>query len=240
MKKIIHLAICCLFGLAFMPATAFAEYYPDSDPHHGNVHRPARPHEEPPHHKHTVTEEEIAAHAAVDTAVTVASVLMTAPIPNDDVYHFGMDLRIAGAAATDLKTGFAIGADLWVRPIRWVSIELYTDLVFNGNKTLAVQNEKSFDSIFRIPVYLGVRVHAFDYAAYNVYAAVAGGVNIQYLPIDKKGVGGGIQVGLGASSTIYAFHIGADVRYTLESLYSNFNRNVIHGCIFSLNIGFAR
>ena len=162
------------------------------------------------------------------------------PIPADDHYVFGMDIRGFGDAATGCKVGGGVGLDMWFRPIRWVSVELYTDFVLNTNKDLYQKEGSDKEMLLRMPIYLGARIHIFDYAAYNVYAAVAGGVNIQFIADHDSEIGGGLQAGVGAAYVFRGFSIGVDVRYTMESLNSRFDRRFMHGCIFAFNLGFAR
>ncbi|MBQ9395733.1 MAG: hypothetical protein IJU23_09505, partial [Proteobacteria bacterium] len=196
---------------------------------HQDDRRPARP-----------SDAEIAARATVGAVTAVAVTAMSLPIPKDDHYVFGMDIRGFGDVATGCKVGGGIGIDMWFRPIRWIAVELYSDFVLNTNKDLYVKEDSDDDMLLRMPIYLGARIHVFDYAAYNVYAAVAGGLNIQIIGDHDSEIGGGLQAGFGASYIIHGFNIGIDVRYTMESLNSRFDRKFMHGCIFALNIGFAR
>lgn len=203
---------------------------------------PQRPQntQRPPHRPHRPSDAEIAARVTTDVVGSVAATALAMPIPADEHYVFGMDLRGFGDVATGCKIGGGIGLDMWFRPVRWVAVELYTDFVLNKNKDLYRKDSSGEETLLRMPIYLGARIHLFDYAAYNVYAAVAGGINIQFIADEDNTIGGGLQAGFGASYIFYGFNIGIDLRYTMESLSSRFEHKFMHGCIFALNIGFAR
>lgn len=180
----------------------------------------------------------VAVAAGAVTMAVLADVAMNAAVPEDDYYMFGIGVRGFGNAATNMRVGGGIGVYLWLRPIRWVSVEAYSDLILNRSPCNVCDR-----SYARIPLYFGLRAHLFDYKPYDVYAAIAGGVNFQYADHYER-AGGGMQLGGGASFKISKYDIGFDIRYTLESNYlplesNGRNPSVIHGCTFALTMGLA-
>lgn len=179
--------------------------------------------------------------------------------------RLGVGVRGVGLAMGELEThwgdpiqsGISGGLGLYLkyRPIRWLSVEFVTDVVFGKylNNDYALQEDLEF---IRVPVSFGFRVHIFDYGSLDVYGAAAAGISFTTLNdgddrIDREGrfyqYGG--QFGGGVSVLLGMLEFGADIRYTIESSPNEFGLRdqaielgddfVVHGVIFSLNLGFA-
>ena len=227
----------CLFVLTVCPVHAYADHPlpPDGGGRHhdtGRGHPPAPKHERVQRGHSSGAAVAVAAGAV--TVAVLADVALHSATPLDDVYVWGVGVRGFGHAASELRTGGGVGAYVWVRPIRWISVEAYTDLILNERRC----NGES-TGYLRVPLYAGVRAHIFDYRAYDIYGAIAGGVNFQFGPDGRDGLGGGIHVGGGASFKAHKFDIGFDIRYTVESNALDFDRSAIHGCTFAITMGFA-
>ena len=237
-QKIWIALLGCMSLVLLSSVPAYAE--PHRPPDGGGYHYGSgRGHHSPPppkkgrvHHDNGGAAGAVAAGAVAGAVLADAALNTAAPV--DDVYVFGVGVRGFGNAVTDMRTGGGIGAYVWVRPIRWISVEAYSDLVFNERRCYGRD-----EGYLRIPFYVGLRAHVFDYSAFDLYGAVAGGVNFQYGHDDQEGFGGGMHIGGGVSFKASKFDIGFDIRYTVESNDLDFDRSVIHGCTFALTMGLA-
>ena len=241
-KKGIALLLGCA-ALMLSSVSAYAEMPRPADGGGHHYDNGRGQHTPPPPKKGRVHRENasgaaVAVAAGAVTMAVLADVAMGAAVPMDDVYTFGIGVRGFGNAATNMRTGGGVGVYLWLRPVRWISVEAYSDLIIN--KRSCYDSDHSYA---RIPLYVGLRAHFFDYRPFDVYAAIAGGATFQYAD-HYEGAGGGMQLGGGASFKLQKFDIGFDIRYTLES--NNFaldvngrNSSLIHGCTFALTVGLA-
>ena len=173
---------------------------------------------------------------------------------------FGMGIRGVGLVPSatilndgaELKSKIAggVGFYLKVRPIRWISIELINDYLFGHYEDVS----DGCDNYFRVPLAIGVRGHVFDYGNLDVYGVAAFAATFvtlddgnDWLDQEERFVQFGGQFGAGISLVAGGFEIGLDVRYTLDSApekapygYGEVDKDgLVHGFLFSLNVGFA-
>ena len=187
--------------------------------------RPAPPRPAPPPH----------AHHHYEVHDVVLDAMIATPVPEDDHYTLGYGLRGIGTYVSDTDFGGGVGWYFKIRPVRWISVEFVNDYLFN---------EYSYDGLLlRVPLYLDLQAHLFDYGNLDVYGLVGGGISL-ILPDDyyhhrESGVvQGGLQVGGGISFLTSGFEIGFDARYTYE--YHRHSGEDQHGVLLSLIIGLAR
>ncbi len=174
--------------------------------------------------------------------------------------RFGMGIRGVGLVpsatildnGTELKSKIAggLGFYLKVRPIRWISIELINDYLFGHYDSVS----SDCDNYFRVPLVVGLRGHVFDYGNLDVYGVAAFAATFvtlddgnDRLDQEERFVQFGGQFGAGISLVAGGFEIGLDARYTIDTApekapigYGSVDQDeLIHGFLFSLNVGFA-
>lgn len=155
------------------------------------------------------------------------------------------------------QMGGGIGLYIKYRPIRWVSVEFMSDLLFakyrdeDGSVKNLIQGDLNY---IRVPVSAGLQIHVFDYGSLDVYGVVAASVAFTTIndgndDVDQDGrlLQFGGQFGAGVSVLAGALEIGIDVRYTIDQAPDEFgtrHSNVgvdhskpVHGMIFALNFG---
>jgi hypothetical protein len=174
-------------------------------------------------------------------------------------YNKTFGLGFTGVIATNSAIGDleshssgGFGFYLKYRPVRYFSIEFTNDYLFG---TLKYKDDDR-QSYTKVPLALGARIHFLDYGSIDTYAALAASLSvISYLDdysyrlhtyIDKRGYQYGWQFGIGFGYITGIFEIGFDVRYTIESVpdyipyyVSNEDDKIIHGGLFTLNVGLA-
>lgn len=190
----------------------------------------------------------------------------SAPAETRKGSKFGFGIRGAGfqqsaiqmkGAVGDIESELAggIGYYIKLRPIRWVSVEFINDIIFGRYKEYPSEFS-GYDRYIRVPVSLGLRVHVFDYGMLDVYGVAAASASFITVDdgndsIDQENrfpqFGG--QFGGGVSLVAGAFEIGFDLRYTVDQAPGDFGPKgfrlqsdpdkVVHGVIFSLNVGLA-
>lgn len=166
-------------------------------------------------------------------------------------------LSNAGVDQVESQMGGGIGLYIKYRPIRWVSVEFMSDLLFakyrdeDGLVKPLIQGDLNY---IRVPVSAGLQIHVFDYGSLDVYGVVAASVAFTTINdgddnVDQDGrlLQFGGQFGAGVSVLAGALEIGIDVRYTIDQAPDEFgtrHSNVgvdhskpVHGMIFALNFG---
>ena len=166
-------------------------------------------------------------------------------------------LSNAGVDQVESQMGGGIGLYIKYRPIRWVSVEFMSDLLFakyrdeDGSVKNLIQGDLNY---IRVPVSAGLQIHVFDYGSLDVYGVVAASVAFTTIndgndDVDQDGrlLQFGGQFGAGVSVLAGALEIGIDVRYTIDQAPDEFgtrHSNVgvdhskpVHGMIFALNFG---
>lgn len=166
-------------------------------------------------------------------------------------------LSNAGVDQVESQMGGGIGLYIKYRPIRWVSVEFMSDLLFakyrdeDGLVKPLIQGDLNY---IRVPVSAGLQIHVFDYGSLDVYGVVAASVAFTTINdgddnVDQDGrlLQFGGQFGAGVSVLAGALEIGIDVRYTIDQAPDEFGtRHVnvgvdhskpVHGMIFALNFG---
>ena len=166
-------------------------------------------------------------------------------------------LSNAGVDQVESQMGGGIGLYIKYRPIRWVSVEFMSDLLFakyrdeDGLVKPLIQGDLNY---IRVPVSAGLQIHVFDYGSLDVYGVVAASVAFTTINdgddnVDQDGrlLQFGGQFGAGVSVLAGALEIGIDVRYTIDQAPDEFGtRHVnvgvdhskpVHGMILALNFG---
>lgn len=174
----------------------------------------------------------------------------------ENTYKFGFGIR--GIVATNSSFGNinndafgGIGFYIKYRPIRYFSIEFINDYLFG---TLKYDSDYT-QEFNKVPLSIGARFHFLDYSKFDAYAALAASMSIwSYVNLydskryyEKKGIQFGGQLGVGIGYIFDPFEISFDARYTLESVpsyvpyYDNLSDDyqMVHGALFSLNLGFS-
>ena len=174
----------------------------------------------------------------------------------ENTYKVGFGIR--GVVETNSSFGNinndafgGIGFYIKYRPIRYFSIEFINDYLFG---TLKYESEYT-QEFTKVPLSLGARFHFLDYSNFDAYAALAASMSIwSYVNLydskryyEKKGIQFGGQLGVGIGYILDPFEISFDARYTLESVpsyvpyYENLSDDyqIVHGALFSLNLGFS-
>ena len=177
-------------------------------------------------------------------------------VEHESTYKLGFGIR--GVVATNSSFGNinnntfgGIGFYIKYRPIRYFSIEFINDCLFG---TLKYDGDYT-QEFTKIPLSIGARFHFLDYRSLDAYAAIAASMSIwTYVNLydnkryyDNNGIQFGGQFGVGIGYIFDPFEISFDVRYTLESVpsyvpyYDNLSDSyqVVHGALFSLNLGFS-
>lgn len=180
-------------------------------------------------------------------------------IDYDNVYKFGFGIRgiiltnsSIGNVSNDLSGG--IGFYLKYRPVRFFSVEFMNDYIFGSYK----YDYGDSQPYTKVPLILGTRFHVFDYGSFDAYAALSASISVwNYLDdytyykenkyLDSKGVQFGGQFGVGLGYVSEPYEISFDARYTIETVpsfipnYSKYSDEyqIIHGALFTLNIGFV-
>lgn len=175
-------------------------------------------------------------------------------VVNESKKNFGIGIH--GVIATNSANGNldghssgGFGYYIKYRPARFLSVEFTNDFLFGD----LIYTDKDIDQSYtKIPLSLGFRFHFMDYNDFDVYASIAGTLSsIKYHNNYSRdphfvntGYQHGGQFGLGFSYIIDYFELGFDVRYTIESVpnlipyyISNEEDKIIHGAIFTLNVG---
>lgn len=169
--------------------------------------------------------------------------------------YIGFGLRILGSRVNDyiLSTGDVettnispgVGWYVKIRPIRWVSVELLNDYIF-------VENNYG-DTYTRIPLYLGLHTHLFDYGNLDLYFITDIGFSYiqmydKFTYMDSTFMQWGGQFGVGLSFLFSHTEVGVDIRYTVESspsdhwgysTYMEYSDQVVHGILFAFVIGLS-
>lgn len=175
-------------------------------------------------------------------------------IVNESKKNFGIGIHgiVATNSANGNLDGYSSGGFgyyIKYRPVRFLSVEFTNDFLFGD----LIYTDKDIDQSYtKIPLSLGFRLHFMDYDDFDVYASIAGTLSsIKYHNNYSRnprfvntGYQHGGQFGLGFSYIINYFELGFDVRYTIESVpnlipyyISNEEDKIIHGAIFTLNVG---
>ena len=193
-------------------------------------------------------------YTSYDESTTVST--SSSYIEYENAYKLGFGIR--GVVATNSSFGNinndafgGIGFYIKYRPIRYFSIEFINDYLFG-----TLRYESDYTQEFnKIPLSLGARFHFLDYSKFDAYAALAASMSIwSYVNLydskryyEKNGIQFGGQLGVGVGYIFDPFEISFDARYTLESVpsympyYDNLSDDyqIVHGALFSLNLGFS-
>jgi len=160
-------------------------------------------------------------------------------------------LKLENGDCLDTTMNGGVGYYIKFRPVRYLSIEFINDIMFGGYK------DGVDGSYTRVPVSLGLRGHVLDYGWLDLYGVAAASVTFVSLSDgydsmyhdpnydDTHFALFGGQFGVGVSFIASGFEIGVDARYTLEQTpektvmgYAD-QSELVHGLIFSVNLGFA-
>lgn len=193
-------------------------------------------------------------YTSYDESTTVST--SSSYIEYENTYKFGFGIR--GVVATNSSFGNinndafgGIGFYIKYRPIRYFSIEFINDYLFG-----TLKYDSDYTQAFnKVPLSIGTRFHFLDYSKFDAYAALAASMSIwSYVNLydskryyEKKGIQFGGQLGVGIGYIFDTFEISFDARYTLESVpsympyYDNLSDDyqMVHGALFSLNLGFS-
>lgn len=192
------------------------------------------------------------------TSYSVSSTASTSSVyvEYENTYMFGFGIR--GVVATNSSFGNinndafgGIGFYIKYRPIRYFSVEFINDYLFG---TLKYDSDYT-QEFTKVPLSIGARFHFLDYGSFDAYAALAASMSIwSYVNLydskryyEKKGIQFGGQLGVGIGYIFDPVEISFDARYTLESVpsyvpyYDNLSDDyqMVHGALFSLNLGFS-
>ncbi|MBR4986631.1 MAG: hypothetical protein IKY83_12940 [Proteobacteria bacterium] len=227
--------------------------------HHTTYYRPA-----PSHHRVTHVHRTYRPVRPVVVVEQPATVVVENDVEEETVSSrkvgstFGLGLRGNVLTTSDIhlesgsqlhsKVSGGIGWYVKLRPIRWISVEFINDYSFGKFDNVGT----TYDEYFRVPIVIGLRGHVFDYGSLDVYGVAAASCTFVTLDDGDNHVDReirfpqfGAQFGGGISLVAGGFEIGIDARYTLEeapddSFFGKVDQDdVIHGFLFSVNMGFA-
>lgn len=193
-------------------------------------------------------------YTSYDESTTVST--SSSYVEYESTYKLGFGIR--GVVATNSSFGNinndafgGIGFYIKYRPIRYFSIEFINDYLF-GTLKYDTDYTQEFN---KVPLSIGARFHFLDYSKFDAYAALAASMSVwSYVNLydskryyEKKGIQFGGQLGVGVGYIFDPFEISFDARYTLESVpsympyYDNLSDDyqIVHGALFSLNLGFS-
>ena len=189
-------------------------------------------------------------------SVSSTASMSSAYVEYENTYKFGFGIR--GVVATNTSFGNinndvfgGIGFYIKYRPIRYFSVEFINDYLFG---TLKYDSDYT-QEFTKVPLSISARFHFLDYGSFDAYAALAASMSIwSYVNLydsrryyEKKGIQFGGQLGVGIGYIFDPIEISFDARYTLESVpsyvpyYDNLSDDyqMVHGALFSLNLGFS-